>query len=327
MAELRDAVGRRFNYLRLSITDACNLRCTYCLPGGWQPGPDRDPPLSGPEIRRLVRAFAALGVEKVRLTGGEPTLRRDLPEIVRAIAETPGITRVGLTTNGLALERLAGELRRAGLGFLNVSVDSLDPERFHAITGSPHLARVLRGIEAALDAGFPLVKVNAVLLGALRERDLDRFLAWTEDRPVAVRFIELMPTGCDAQFFAANHVPVTAIGEELEHRGWARRSRGATDGPAVEFVRPGHLGSVGFIAPSSPDFCATCNRLRVSSQGALKLCLFGDRDAPLRTWLASDAASAGLPHEVIRLVDEKPSGHRLATLNRGNTWSLSVIGG
>jgi cyclic pyranopterin phosphate synthase len=327
VVELQDALGRRFNYLRLSITDACNFRCAYCLPGGFCPAPSADAPLTLDELRRLVTAFAALGVEKVRLTGGEPTLRKDLTSIVRTVAAVPGIRRVGLTTNGYDLARLAAPLRDAGLAFVNVSVDSLDPERFHAVTGRPLLERVLQGVEGALEAGFATVKVNAVLLRGLDRAEFDRFVAWTERRPVAVRFIELMPTGCDAAFFAAHHVPVASVAAELEGRGWTPRARSATDGPAVEYVHAGHAGRVGYIAPSTEGFCATCNRLRVSARGALKLCLFGDEDVPLRTWLASDSAAEGLAEELARLVTTKPAGHRLGEGCHGNTPSLAVIGG
>lgn len=327
MAELRDAFGRRLNYLRLSVTDACNFRCAYCLPGGWCPAPEADAPLSVDEIRRLVHALARLGVEKVRLTGGEPTLRHDLPEIVRAVSAIPGIRRVGITTNGFALGRLAGDLRDAGLAFVNVSVDSLDPERFSAVTGRPLLDRVLLGIEGALAAGFATVKVNAVLLRGLDRAEFDRFVEWTERRPIAVRFIELMPTGCDRAFFAAHHVPVAWVAAELEQRGWTPRERGAMDGPAVEYVCGGYAGRVGYIGASTAGFCATCNRLRVSSRGALKLCLFGERDVPLRSWLASEAAAEALSGELARLVAMKPSGHHLGEGCHGNTWSLAAIGG
>lgn len=324
---LQDALGRRFNYLRLSVTDACNFRCAYCLPGGYCQAPGEESPLRVDEIERLVRGFAALGVEKVRLTGGEPMLRRDLEEIVRAVGRVPGIRRVGITTNGYDLAKRAAALRDAGLAFVNVSVDSLDPERFAAVTGRPLLERVLAGVEGALAAGFDSVKVNAVLLRGLDVDEFGRFVEWTRALPIAVRFIELMPTGCDAAFFDEHHAPVAWVEEELRARGWSPRERVATDGPALEFVHPEHRGRVGYIAPSSDGFCSTCNRLRVSSRGALKLCLFGDRDEPLRGHLQSDADAPALAEALLRLVSEKPSAHRLSERCHGNTWSLAVIGG
>jgi GTP 3',8-cyclase len=239
----------------------------------------------------------------------------------------PGVVRIGVTTNGYDLERLAAPLRAAGLSFVNVSVDSLDPERFHAVTGRPLLDRVLRGVESALAAGFASVKVNAVLLRGLDGGELDRFVAWTKDLPIAVRFIELMPAGCEEGFFAAQHVPVSWVAEELARRGWTPRLRGPTDGPAVEYVAAGHAGRVGFIAPSAAGFCATCNRLRVSSRGALKLCLFGERDEPLRPYLQTDADAPRLEEALRCLVTAKPSAHNLAEGCHGNTWSLAVIGG
>jgi GTP 3',8-cyclase len=324
---LEDALGRRFNYLRLSVTDACNFRCAYCLPGGWCPAPEEDSPLRVDEIARLVAGFATLGVRKVRLTGGEPTLRKDLEEIIRAVAAVGGIERVGLTTNGYDLAHRAPALRKAGLDFVNVSVDSLDPERFAAVTGRPLLERVLAGVEGALAAGFASVKVNAVLLRGLDEEELSRFVAWTRELPIAVRFIELMPTGCDGTFFDAHHAPVAWVADELSRRGWTPRARGATDGPAVEYVHPEHQGRVGYIAPSTQGFCDSCNRLRVSSRGALKLCLFGDQDEPLRSYLQSDADAPALALALARLVGDKPKGHRLSERCHGNTWSLALIGG
>lgn len=327
MPALEDALGRHFNYLRLSVTDKCNFRCAYCLPGGWCPAPEEESPLRVDEISRLVAGFATLGVRKVRLTGGEPTLRKDLEEIIRAVAAVPGVERVGLTTNGYDLARRAPALREAGLDFVNVSVDSLDPERFAAVTGRPILERVLAGVEGALAAGFASVKVNAVLLRGLDEDELSRFVAWTRELPIAVRFIELMPTGCAPGFFDAHHAPVAWVADELARGGWTRRARAPTDGPAVEYVHPEYRGRVGYIAPSTHGFCETCNRLRVSSRGALKLCLFGDRDEPLRSYLQSDADAPALAEALARLVTEKPAGHRLSERCHGNTWSLAVIGG
>lgn len=327
MAALQDALGRRFTYLRLSVTDACNFRCAYCLPGGWCPAPEEESPLAIDEIRRLVAGFATLGVRKVRLTGGEPTLRKDLEEIVRAVAGVAGVERVGLTTNGYDLAKRAAALRDAGLQFVNVSVDSLDPERFAAVTGRALLDRVMAGVEGALAAGFSSVKVNAVLLRGLDLAELDRFVAWTRELPIAVRFIELMPTGCADDFFQAHHAPVAWVAAELARRGWTPRERGPFDGPAVEYVHPEHAGRMGYIAPSSHGFCDSCNRLRVSSRGALKLCLFGDRDEPLRSFLQTDADAPALAAALARLVGEKPRGHRLSERCHGNTWSLAVIGG
>lgn len=325
---MRDGSGRRLSYLRLSVTDACNFRCAYCLPGGWRRAAGEDPPLSVAEIRRLVVALAALGVAKVRLTGGEPTLRPDLVEIAAAVAATPGVARVALTTNGHDLERSAAGLRRAGVSALNLSVDSLDRARFAAVTGRDALPAVLRGVDAALAAGFERVKVNAVLLRSVNDGELDAFVEWTREKPIAVRFIELMPCGADPAWYARHHLAAARVEEALAARGWTPRAREAHDGPARELVHPGHAGSVGVVAPHGRDFCASCNRLRVTSRGALRSCLFGEReDLPLRALLQDDGQRDALVRAVALAVRAKPPAHRLAEGERGRTRGLAAVGG
>jgi cyclic pyranopterin phosphate synthase len=323
---LEDALGRRLHYLRLSITDRCNFRCVYCLPDGCgaAAGPD---PLSLDEIRRLVRAFADLGFWKVRLTGGEPTVRRDLAEIVRAVATTPGVRKVGLTTNGYRLDVLATELRDAGLTSINVSLDSLDPERFREVTGNGRPDRVVAGIEAALAAGIPVVKVNVVLLRGLDEPEVVRFLEWTRRVPLRVRFIELMETGDNAAFFARARLGADAVREVLEARGWTRLARTGVDGPAVEWAHPAHAGLAGIISAYDHGFCEACNRLRVTSQGALRTCLFGEDEVPLRPLLQRDADREALLARVRAAVAEKPASHLLQLGRHGSTRSLAATGG
>ncbi|MGB8932070.1 MAG: GTP 3',8-cyclase MoaA [Anaeromyxobacteraceae bacterium] len=322
---LVDGIGRRLRYLRLSVTEACNFRCAYCLPDGRPPGP-MPSPLSVVEIRRLVTAFAALGVEKVRLTGGEPTLREDVGEIVRAVAEIPGL-RVALTTNGYRLARVAGELREAGLAAVNVSVDSLAPARFEAITGRPLLSSVVAGVEAALAAGIPSVKVNAVLLRGFDDVELERFLAWTRRAPLTVRFIELMRTAGNGAFFRARHLDAAWIARALEARGWEALPDGVADGPAVTWGHSDHAGRVGIIAPYAEGFCDTCNRVRVSAAGNLRLCLFGDAEIPLRRHLHSDLAREALTRAISGAVVAKPPSHRLRDGDPGATASFAMIGG
>jgi cyclic pyranopterin phosphate synthase len=323
---LQDGFGRRLEYLRLSVTERCNFRCSYCLPDGCPRGSGTEP-LSVAEIRRLARAFAALGVWKVRLTGGEPTMRRDIPDIVRTIAAVPGVRRIGLTTNGYRLAGIAPELRAAGLSSVNVSLDSLDPERFEHITGCARLDRIVDGVEAAVAAGIGSVKVNVVLLRGLDDAELDRFLAWTRARPLAVRFIELMQTGDNGALFRAHHLPAEEIREKLERRGWTRLPHDPNDGPALAFGHPEHVGRAGLIAPYTPGFCDTCNRVRVSSTGDLRLCLFGREDIPLRPYLASDAHEPDLTRLIQRSIAAKPPSHLLREGSTGATRTLAVIGG
>jgi GTP 3',8-cyclase len=322
---LRDALGRDLHYLRLSVTDRCNFKCVYCLPNGCPKGSGEEPLAAG-EIDRLVQGFAGLGFWKVRLTGGEPTLRPDIVEIVRRIARAPGIRRVGLTTNGYRLASIAGELRDAGLGSLNVSVDSLDPERFREITGTDRLDRVVAGVEAALAAGIPSVKLNAVLLRGMDDGELGRFLAWTEKTPITVRFIELMQTGDNVVLFRRSRLPASEVREKLERLGWRRLPRDAGDGPAVNYGHPAHAGKVGLISAYADGFCDSCNRLRVSSVGDLKLCLFGEGKVSLRP-LLGEGRREELMDLVERSVTVKPQRHELDAGRCGTTSNLAMTGG
>ncbi len=323
---LEDPLGRRLHYLRLSITDRCNFRCVYCLPDGCgaATGPD---PLTVDEIRRLVRGFASLGFWKVRLTGGEPTVRRDVVEVVRAVAATPGVRKVGLTTNGYRLDALARPLRDAGLSSVNVSLDSLDPDRFREVTGNRRPDRVVAGIEAALAAGIPVVKLNVVLLRGLEEPEVSRFLEWTRRVPLRVRFIELMETGDNRAFFARARLGADAVTRLLEARGWTRLARTGLDGPARVWGHPDHAGLAGIISAYDEGFCDACNRLRVTSQGALRLCLFGDREIPLRPLLQRDADAGALVARVRAAVAEKPPSHLLGIGRCGSTRNLAATGG
>nr|HPN07396.1 GTP 3',8-cyclase MoaA [Hyphomonadaceae bacterium] len=273
--------GQRFRYLRLSVTEVCNFRCTYCLPEGYRKSETVNF-LSVDEAARLVSAFAGLGVGKVRLTGGEPTVRRDLTKLISRIAIQPGIDKVALTTNGWNLRRNVAEWSRAGLTHLNVSIDSLDRSVFAAITGHDRLPDVLAGLDVAQDLPLKSVKVNAVLLRDCLEQG---FSAWTEfvrQRSISVRFIELMRTGDNQAFFERQHVSGSVLRDWLLARGWVPVARGADDGPAVEFHHTDYAGRIGVIAPYAPGFCDGCNRLRVNARGQLRLCLFGRGGRDLR---------------------------------------------
>ncbi len=327
---LQDAFGRRIHYVRLSVTEKCNFRCAYCLPHGCVTDAAtgaRSPALSLVEIERLVRAFAELGVWKVRLTGGEPTIRQDILEIAQQVAAVPGIRNVGLTTNGYRLLEVVPGLRAAGLVSLNVSVDSLDPERFARLTGGGRLEGIIAGVEAALASGIPTVKVNAVLIQGLCDHDFDRFLAWTRHLPLAVRFIELMQTGENRAFFEQNHLSAETLVKELGARGWARLPRDSSDGPATLYGHPAYTGKVGLIAPYSTGFCASCNRVRVSAQGNLKLCLFDGKEIPLRQLLQSEAERGDLVRLIESSIAAKPPSHLLHQGHCGATANLASIGG
>ncbi len=322
---LLDPAGRRMEYLRLSITDACNFRCVYCLPQGWAGPSNTQDVLTPDEVETLVRGLVPLGLTKVRLTGGEPTVRKDLLELVERVAGVPGIGMVALSTNGWNLARQAQALRAAGLQRVNVSVDSLDRQTFAAITGRDLLQLVLDGVDAALDAGLQ-VKVNSVLLREFSHATLETMLDYVRARPVTVRVIELMRTGDNGPFFLQQHVPLDALLGELLALGFVPRPRQRGDGPAQEFVHPQWRGGLGLIAPYRKDFCQSCNRLRVTSRGELRLCLFGDGNAPLRD-LLQPGRQTQLAARVVSLLAGKPPSHHLQEERTGNACNLAQMGG
>jgi cyclic pyranopterin phosphate synthase len=324
--QIEDRFGRRFPYLRLSVTDVCNFRCTYCLPDGYKKIHGHSF-LDLNEIRRLVSAFAGLGTWKIRLTGGEPTVRPDFSAVAESIASIPGIRRLAFTTNGYRLPERAKEYYDAGLRAINVSIDSLDPRRFHEITGHNRLVEVTDGVQAALEAGFDAVKINTVLLKGINDDELDAFLAFVKDRPVSLRFIELMQTGENLAYFRRYHIPATVVKEKLGARGWQLLARDEGAGPAIEYAHPDHQGRIGIIAPYAKDFCATCNRLRVSSCGDLHLCLFGAGGYSLRPLLQDDGQKEELQEKIMGLMKFKRSSHFLQDGNTGVRQHLASIGG
>ncbi|MEO5560382.1 MAG: GTP 3',8-cyclase MoaA [Dokdonella sp.] len=326
MHAIVDRHGRSFPYLRLSLTEACNYRCSYCLPDGYQVD-GRPKFLALPEIERLVRGFAALGMSKIRLTGGEPSLRKDLPLIIVAVAALPRIRKIALTTNGCLLPRHVGIWRAAGLTALNVSLDSLDPTRFRAITGHDRFAEVTEGIDIALGLGFDAVKINAVLLRDCNDDELPSWLDYLRERDIAVRFIELMRTGDNREYFERHHVRATLLQQQLLQAGWHLQARTADAGPALEYSHPDYRGRIGIIAPYSRDFCAGCNRLRVTARGDLRLCLFGDFGIALRPLLQSDADHDALVARISTQLGLKAAGHGLHQGLTGITPHLASIGG
>lgn len=324
---LTDGHGRRFEYLRLSLTDVCNFRCSYCLPDGYRKQAGLPANLTVRETGRLIAAFARLGLWKVRLTGGEPSLRPELLDIARTVAATPGIRKLAMTTNGYRLASRAADYAAAGIMALNVSVDSLDPARFAAITGHDRLDEVLDGIAAARLAGIASIKLNSVLMRSVNDDELEGFISFVQRHDLALRFIEVMRTNYDPDFFVRHHLPGAEIAARLETLGWRPLPREPGAGPAVDYARSGEPGRIGIIAPYSEDFCASCNRLRVSARGKLNLCLFGDRGIDLRPLLASDDQIELLTARIAALTATKAPAHRLHAGDSGATPHLASIGG
>ncbi|MGL5430888.1 MAG: GTP 3',8-cyclase MoaA [Vibrio sp.] len=326
--QFEDRFQRKFYYLRLSITDVCNFKCTYCLPDGYRPAAgNANSFLCVAEIQRVVNAFAECGTSKVRITGGEPSLRKDFSQIIQTIAATPGIKKVATTTNGYRLAKQIGEWREAGLTQLNVSVDSLDPRMFAQITGENRFQQVMVGIDRAFEVGFAQVKVNVVLMKDLNHLELPKFMAWIKTRAIQLRFIELMQTGEMNDLFARHHLSGAAIRDYLINNGWQRKVRADNDGPAQVFIHADYLGEIGLIMPYEKDFCSSCNRLRVSAQGKLHLCLFGEQGIELRDLLQQDQQQAALIERIQTQLHNKAQTHFLQDGKVGMTPHLASIGG
>jgi cyclic pyranopterin phosphate synthase len=281
---LFDPCGKKINYLRLSITDRCNLRCCYCMPACGVDLVERADLLSYEELLRVSRAAVDCGVEKIRVTGGEPLVRKGVVGFLARLNALPGLKRVVVTTNGVLLDEMAAELKGAGVESLNVSLDSMRPEIFNRITRCGDLGRVLRGIEAAERAGFQHLKLNMVVMRGVNDGEVEEFAAMTLDKPFRVRFIEFMPT------LRNMTASLTVPGEELLSR-LSRRfelepvTRDVLDGPAEYHRIKGACGSIGFINPMSCHFCADCNRIRITSNGVVKSCLFKEAGLDLKPLL------------------------------------------
>ncbi|SQH74408.1 molybdopterin biosynthesis protein A [Shewanella benthica] len=326
MSQLQDKFGRRFHYLRLSVTDVCNFKCTYCLPDGYRPE-GRAQFLGLDEIENLVGAFSEVGTQKIRITGGEPTMRKDFTDIIRVVADNDKIKTIATTTNGYRLEKNAKEWYDAGLRRINVSIDSLDPRMFYQITGQNKFDEVMRGVDAALEAGFERVKINAVLLKGLNDKDLPRFLHWIKSTPIDLRFIELMETGLGRDYFKAHHLAGADIRASLVEDGWSLDTPAADDGPAQNFSRDDHKGRIGLIMPYDNHFCASCNRLRVSAKGKLHLCLFTENGVDLRDLLQHQDQRAELVERLHGQLAAKKETHFLHDGITGVTQHLASIGG
>lgn len=296
-----DGEGRLIEYLRLSVTDRCNCRCTYCMPAGGVPMLGHKDILSFEELTEVVGACAQLGVHKVRLTGGEPLVRRGLPELVRMIRAVPGVEELAMTTNATLLAPVAAELHHAGLDRLNVSLDTLDTARYAELTRGGSLEDALAGLAAARDAGFSRTKVNCVLMGGVNDADVPRLAELARTEPIDVRFIELMPMGPCAGWPKARFVPAETVLEAVPGLVPLRR-----DGVAELWHAPGWVGNVGLIRPMSHRFCDGCSRIRVTADGRLKPCLHSAAELPLRG-LHGDALLA----ELRRGIAAKPAYHHM----------------
>ncbi len=304
-----DSYGRRIDYLRISLTDKCNLRCSYCLPHGVKLVPMEDL-LTLEEIAAIVRCGAGLGIDRIRLTGGEPLVRRGLPELMAMLQGIEGLKEVAMTTNGLLLRQYLPMLKERGLKSVNISLDTLDAEIYRQITGYDGLQEVLAAIDAALSAGLK-VKVNAVLMAGINADSYKDLAGLAKAHPLDVRFIELMPIGEGRHFKGVSN---EALLQDLE-RDFGRPERDDRihgNGPARYYRIPGFQGSIGFISAMHRKFCGSCNRIRLTAMGELKPCLCYDTAVDLRTLLRT-RGEAALPEAIRQAVARKPEAHCFET--------------
>jgi GTP 3',8-cyclase len=302
---LQDQHGRNIDYLRISLTPKCNFNCFYCRPMGDCLPENYPVPLRKKEIEKIVKVAAGLGVTKIRLTGGEPMLKPDLLAIVRLIAATEGISDISLTTNGFFLAKKAAALKKAGLNRVNISLDSLNDERFRKITGGGRLDRIKAGMDAAIRAGLTPLKINMVVIKGVNDDEIKDFAALTLDRDIHIRFIEYMPLGDGHGDWQGQYLSVKDIMGACRSLGPLEKvDKVQGNGPARYYRLAGSKGVLGFISPISEHFCQTCNRFRVTSDGMLKPCLFSGEELNLRKAMGDEEALKQLFQDALKI---KPS--------------------
>jgi len=303
---LIDNFNRKIEYLRISVTDRCNSRCKYCMPAdGVEFKPHIDV-LSFEEIEKIVKAFAKLGVKKIRLTGGEPLVRKNIVELVRKISKIDGIKEITMTTNGLLLKKYAKELKEAGLNRVNISIDTLNFDKYSEITRGSSLKDVLEGIDEAEKVGLAPIKLNTVLVNGFNDNEIVDLVELTKYKKFDVRFIELMTIGDTANWTRERYISNEIVLEKVKELKSVKKLDKSS--PATYYQVPGYLGRVGLINPVSCGFCVDCNRVRLTSTGRLKLCLHSDVEYNLKKFLDSEET---LENELVKLIKEKPEKHKL----------------
>ncbi|MEW6676921.1 MAG: GTP 3',8-cyclase MoaA [Pseudomonadota bacterium] len=324
MTRLVDRFGRHINYLRLSVTDRCDLRCAYCIPEGFKGFEEPDHWLTFDEIERLLGVFARLGLKRVRFTGGEPLLRRNVTELCRRVSAIPGIEDLSLSTNATQLAGMAADLKSAGVTRLNVSLDSLRPETVARINGRPVLPQVLAGLDAASAAGFAPIKVNMVVMGDNAD-EVDDMVAYCMERGYVLRLIELMPMGDTAR--RMGYVDLQPAKARLQARFGLVDTVLPGGGPARYLGSPDRRFNVGFITPMSQHFCATCNRVRLTVDGVLHLCLGQEERVDFRTLMRAGASDRDLEAAIYQAIELKPERHEFREQPQKLVRFMSMTGG
>lgn len=319
MSGLQDSFARVIDYLRISITDKCNLRCIYCMPEEGVAPVGHGDVLSYEEIIRIAGVAARLGVRKIRLTGGEPLVRKNLPFLVSSLKQVEGIEDLSLTTNGLLLESAALELKKAGLDRVNVSIDSFLPDRYRQITRGGDLDVVRKGLRAAEEAGLSPLKINMVPIRGLNDDEIEEFARITVDSDYHVRFIECMPTSESGFWRPERYITTDEIMERISRTlGALTAVRVRKNGPSKYFRLPGAKGVIGFISALTHHFCDSCNRLRLTADGKLRPCLFSETEIDLRAAIRSGAPDAEVERLLRLAIAVKPEGHRIGSRSEGH---------
>jgi len=327
MTGISDSFDRPINYLRISVTDRCNLRCIYCMPLEGIETLDHVDILRYEEILNVARAAAEMGINKVRLTGGEPLVRAHLVELVKMLSAVPGLDDLSLTTNGVLLSRYAGELKSAGLHRVNVSLDSLKADKFEQITRIGSLSDVMAGIEAAREADLNPVKINMVTMRGINDDEIIDFARKTIDEEWHVRYIEFMPIGENEHNGEDRFISIPEITERIETLGKLQPHKLDGNGPAKYHRLPGAKGTIGFISPVSEHFCFQCNRLRLTADGKLRPCLLSDDEIDLRSPLRQGASINDIKALIRQAIASKPECHHLKTGATARNRSMCQIGG
>ena len=327
MTGLSDSFQRPINYLRISVTDRCDLRCIYCMPAEGVDLMAHSDILSYEEIYAVARAAAELGINKVRLTGGEPLVRAGLTELVKLLAGIDAIDDISMTTNATLLAQYAAELKEAGLHRVNISLDTLKPDRFQQITRCGNLEYALEGIKAAHAAGLNPVKINVVVMSGINDDELPDFAYKTINDGWHVRFIELMPLNSDEPV-TSKLVSVNDMRQNIESMGKLEPCQvNVGNGPAKYYRLPGATGTIGFITPVTEHFCYQCNRLRLTADGKLRPCLLSEEEIDMRESLRRGASAAELKDLISEAIARKPQGHKLAEGNKRKGRPFSQVGG
>ncbi|MDH5757823.1 MAG: GTP 3',8-cyclase MoaA [Nitrospinota bacterium] len=322
-----DGLGRKIDYLRISVTDRCNLKCDYCRPSSIGQPPPMCNMLKFRDLLRLVSIFAALGTQKFRITGGEPLVRKGVLGFIRQVGRTPGVKQVALTTNGLFLARMAAPLKEAGVKIVNISLDSLQAKKYAAITGADMLPEALNGVEAALKAGFDAVKINMVVMRGVNDDEVEDFARLTIDNRAQVRFIEYMPATPSA-WTREKYLAMDQVMERVSALGsMAPEAKAQWGGPAKIYKLAGAKGEVGFISPVSSHFCDSCNRLRLTADGSLLQCLFSLEKLALAPMLAGGASDQQIAQAIAEHARVKPAVRDMETYAQDMGKSMMGVGG